>query len=278
MKVKSSISTVVTLFGLFTQQVYSGTLDSLSQTAEKPTVYILEDIHGDALTQKSHLEQILQLTQKRGLKFVATEGSWGYLSTAPLEFGLDSKSEKMASVQTLLNNKKLNAAHILKAVSHDFYTVFGIENKQAYQNHLQLKEKILKQRSQAVKELDNIIQELQASKTAEFLLKWKKLFSLEANSVLAKEFVEENLHQILSSLNLTADKKETLFDYAQLIQDYYRLALKRDLFMAQNTLDRIQLEKCKSLALIIGGFHTEGIKEYLIENGVRVEVLSPKKI
>lgn len=236
-------------------------LVNTSEAAEQKHVYLLEDIHGNPETQKNHLTTLLSLSKNNGLTLVATEGSSGYISTAPIEYSFQTTSERLATIQTLFEKSQINAAHMLKSISRTHFTVVGVENKSVYLKHLELKEKIKKQ-------LPNVLDKLTTlswQPTESFL----SFCKLEATPEIARKYLKTTSFLEDSSLI-----KEHLED----VRKFYNIAFERDFILSENIIDRIELEGVSQAALVVGGFHTEGIKQVLQERQIAVTVISPDKL
>jgi len=60
-----------------------------------------------------------------------------------------------------------------------------------------------------------------------------------------------------------------------LIDEFYKVAVKRNEALIENTLSEMELEDSNIAILITGGFHTQGITELLKEQGISYKVISP---
>lgn len=60
-----------------------------------------------------------------------------------------------------------------------------------------------------------------------------------------------------------------------LLDEFYKIAAKRNEALIENTIAEMDLEDTNIAVLITGGFHTEGIKEILEEQGISYQVISP---
>ncbi len=59
------------------------------------------------------------------------------------------------------------------------------------------------------------------------------------------------------------------------LEDFYRIALKRDRAIVDNTIKEMKNQKVQIAVLVSGGFHTEGITQLLEDKGVSYLVVSP---
>ena len=91
-------------------------------------------------------------------------------------------------------------------------------------------------------------------------------------------FFENFLRPNLAKYNIGA---EVDYDIALIdgnlrqLEDFYSTAHKRDVVLFNNAVKEIEKRKVKTAALISGGFHTEGIKRQLKENGYSYVVIAP---
>ena len=60
-----------------------------------------------------------------------------------------------------------------------------------------------------------------------------------------------------------------------ILEDFYYYALKRNNSLAQNTLDAMKAENENISLLVTGGFHTDGISDYLKDKRVCYVVVAP---
>lgn len=240
-------------------------------------IYILEDIHGDYQVQLSHVKVLTQLIKRCGLQLVATEGATGYICSLPLENGSLFSSERLAAANTLLQNNQLNAAYLIQTLTGQNLTVVGVEGKKSYALHLQIAQKIAGQNDAVQKELNKIAP---FAKNGE-LAYLKKVFSLRANRAIVDDWKTNpflgKLQGLLASLPAALQINQPLLEkQAKAVEAYYSAALARDAALAENTLDRMGLEQANVAALIVGGFHTQGITEILRQNGISYTVLTPE--
>jgi len=60
-----------------------------------------------------------------------------------------------------------------------------------------------------------------------------------------------------------------------LIDEFYKVAVKRNEALIENTVSEMELEDSNIAILITGGFHTQGITELLKDQGISYKVISP---
>ena len=137
---KATLVMVITVAGILgtVGNGFSAQVRETFQGKSGKQVYILEDIHGDAQVQMGHVKLLAQIFREKGLELVATEGATGYLSSLPLKTGSLPSSERLAAANTLLQNNRLNAAHLLQTLAGGRFTVVGVENKESYARHLEI--------------------------------------------------------------------------------------------------------------------------------------------
>lgn len=78
-------------------------------------------------------------------------------------------------------------------------------------------------------------------------------------------------------LGLKIDQNFGLVDkYIPDLENFYRIADIRDKAIIENTLKKMEEQDLNFVALITGGYHTEGITQRLREQGISYVVISPK--
>lgn len=60
------------------------------------------------------------------------------------------------------------------------------------------------------------------------------------------------------------------------LEKFYTLALERDKILVDNTIDKMNQLNTKTAVLVAGGFHTQGISEFLKAKGISYIVVTPK--
>ena len=120
-----------------------------------------------------------------------------------------------------------------------------------------------------------------------FLKTLKKVTQLKASSAEIK-FYSDNKQWFLTSLNSILTKSssfsypssvieqsKTLISKMRRFENFYDCVLKRDSILVQNTVDQMKLNDINMSVLITGGFHSEGIRDELSEQGISVISLTP---
>lgn len=273
------------LFGLFIEWVLlCGLATALTpkETYKAPSsekqIYILEDIHGDAAVQKQHLQLLVKLSKREALNLIVSEGAWGYVEAAPIQYSFQNRSNRIASVETLLKQQQINAAHILSGLSNGYYTIVGIEDKKSYQAHQQVKYEIQKETQKVELECKQILKQIEAKVSLDKDFKELiALFHLQASPKLVRKWIDGKFEQTMAhfqnqSIEFNAPLLNQQFSRVRL---FYDLAFKRDSIMALNTIERMSLEQQTRSALIVGGFHTEGITQILRDLEISYTVYSP---
>lgn len=117
----------------------------------------------------------------------------------------------------------------------------------------------------------------------------KKLLSLKVSKKEFKNYNENKKDftekRFIDFLSKTVARYDVPFNFdrdfsiisAQLpvIDEFYKIALKRNEALIENTLSEMELEDSNIAILITGGFHTQGISELLKEQGISYKVISP---
>lgn len=65
-------------------------------------------------------------------------------------------------------------------------------------------------------------------------------------------------------------------DFFETAEDFYRGVLMRDSMIARNLIDMMEEKKEMTAALVIGGFHTEGIVRELAQRRINAVIVSPR--
>ncbi len=97
---------------------------------------------------------------------------------------------------------------------------------------------------------------------------------VRASAVLSK--LEALCRQTRVPYSLTVSDARTLQDGLDQAIRFYELAVQRNGVLASNCLAQMKLRKRNAGILLAGGFHTEGIVQYLVERHVSVVVVLPK--
>jgi len=101
-------------------------------------------------------------------------------------------------------------------------------------------------------------------------LKDKKFFKVS----FFKDFLQANLEKY--DINSFVDYNYDLINKNLIeLESFYDIAHKRDLAMFNNTIAEIEKRKSKTIAMIAGGFHTNGITKLLKDNGYSYVVIFP---
>jgi len=102
-------------------------------------------------------------------------------------------------------------------------------------------------------------------------------YRTDFNAKRLKAFIEKEGRRLKLDLIIPADEdlgemEKTLPD----LEDFYHYASQRNNILAQNTLNGMEAEGENIGILVTGGFHTEGITEYLKEKRINYVIIVPK--
>lgn len=89
------------------------------------------------------------------------------------------------------------------------------------------------------------------------------------------DFIKRQAKRYKISFNY--DPNFALIDrYLPDLENFYRIADKRDEAIVENTLNKMQENNLNIVALITGGYHTEGVTQRLRDRGISYVVISPR--
>lgn len=88
-------------------------------------------------------------------------------------------------------------------------------------------------------------------------------------------FISENAPKYGIRYNLDASFRKIDAELPTL-ERFYQLAEERDIILVKNTIDKMQEDNAKLVALVSGGFHTDGITKFLKDKDLSYVVITPK--
>ncbi|MDD5745958.1 MAG: hypothetical protein PHO30_01710, partial [Candidatus Omnitrophica bacterium] len=92
-----------------------------------------------------------------------------------------------------------------------------------------------------------------------------------------KKFIEKESQRLKLELTIPSDARlEDMKKTLPAVQDFYYYAAQRNNILATNTLRAMAAESESVGILVTGGFHTEGITDYLKEKRIPFVVIAPK--
>ncbi|MFH1715510.1 MAG: hypothetical protein ABH857_04910, partial [Elusimicrobiota bacterium] len=106
------------------------------QCSSKQKIYIIDDLHCHAGTQKNIAKTIKTLKKhyKDKLSLIGVEGSWGDIDTQILSGIPDSKKRKLIA-DILLKAAKISGAEYFNIVEADSTRIIGVEDEAVYKNN-----------------------------------------------------------------------------------------------------------------------------------------------
>lgn len=279
MKVKKTVKFLILLWTLGSSQTSTAEVTSEYEGTNGRHLFILEDIHGHYPTQRIHLKTINHLSKKWNLSLIATEGASGYVSTVTIQGPSHASRHRLASsVHALLEKSRINAAHVLNAIAGNKYTVVGVENSALYNDHLALKENFSFNQKAALREWSRVERYARKNLNADMILaanRIQKIFRLKAPRSAFDGFNQLRFQILLTETENLKLNQSLLTNQLKMALNYYDLAFQRDRALAENILERMELEQEKCAALIVGGFHTKGITAVLRSKGISYTVFAP---
>ncbi len=102
-----------------------------------------------------------------------------------------------------------------------------------------------------------------------------KTHKTEFQFIDAKKFIQKLGPQYNIFLGFEVDN-DLVTQHIRFVENFYDAALKRDLILVENTLNRMKEEKTDRCILITGGFHTEGLARILREQKKCFLLFAPK--
>lgn len=91
----------------------------------------------------------------------------------------------------------------------------------------------------------------------------------------SKKFIQKHGSQHNVALGFEVDN-DLVTQHIQHVENFYDAALKRDLVLVENSINRMKEENTDRCILITGGFHTEGLARILREQKICFILLAPK--
>jgi hypothetical protein len=271
-------------------------------------IYVIEDLHCDPKVQKNifHIINCVKIQHKNNLSLIGVEGSFGKINPSILNKFVNQKNKDKA-IKFLLNNGYMNGAELFAFKYPSLIKLYGIENEKLYTrdfynllNALENRKKIewgMNKLKVVLNELEIFLSDkiirldsenaklLQAVSFCKMYISfYEKYFSdnVAYEDLIKIKTYRERFYAELNVLDyILLDKKYFFSSLDELkkidlgIDNFYDLVLKRDKIMVNNIVKINDWKKHDVSAIIVGGFHKNGVTECLRNRGISYKVIMP---